>query len=90
MLSKSSGTAFKIIFDTLISLGACHLIIIGVVVYKKSMTLEVFLEYLSKFSTFPYGIIFGSKIYRVIGALVTLETSLKVPTGPFLTILCNF
>ena len=44
VLRKSSWTTFKIIFGTLSALGACHVTIIGGVVYKKSMIFELFLE----------------------------------------------
>ena len=42
VLPKSSWTTFKTIFETLSALGACHVTIIGGLVYKKSMIFEVF------------------------------------------------
>ena len=53
---------FKIIFETLSALGACHVTIIGGVVYKKSMIFKVFGVYLSEFLIFLHEIFFGSKI----------------------------
>ena len=41
VLSKSSWTTFKTILETLSALGACHVTIIGEVVYKKSMIFKV-------------------------------------------------
>ena len=55
-------------------------------VYKKSMIVEVFWEYLSKFFIFLHQIYFDSKILiyckniksLIMGDLVTLKTRLKV------------
>ena len=61
--------------------------IIGGVVYKKFMIFKVFGVYLSEFLIFLHEIFFGSKILPsscdnikilIMGALVTLETRLKV------------
>ena len=62
VLSKSSWTTFKIIFEALSALGACHVTIIGGVVYKKSVIFKVFGVYLSEFLIFLHEIFFGSKI----------------------------
>ena len=62
MLPKSSWTTFKTIFETLSALGACHVTIIGGVVYKKSTIFQIFLEYLSEFLIFLHKNIIGSKI----------------------------
>ena len=70
MLQKSSWGTFKTIFETLSALGACHVTIIGGVVYKNSMIFKVFGVYLSEFLT-------NIKIL-IMGALVTLETRLKI------------
>ena len=53
---------FKIIFETLSALGACHVTITGGMVYKKSMIVKVFGVYLSEFLIFLHEIFFGSKI----------------------------
>ena len=42
VISKYSWTTFKTIFETLSTLGVCHVTIIVGVVYKKSMIFEVF------------------------------------------------
>ena len=42
MLPKSSWTTFKSVFDTLFALGACHVAIIGGIVYKKIIIFGVF------------------------------------------------
>ena len=44
VLPKFSWTTFKTIFETLSALGACHVTIIGGVVFKKCMIFEVFLR----------------------------------------------
>ena len=49
-------------FKTLSALGACHVTIIGGVVYKKLMIFKVFGVYLSEFLIFHHEIFFGSKI----------------------------
>ena len=64
VLPKSSWTTFKIIFETLSALGACHMTITGRVVYKKSMIFEVSWAYLSEFLIFLHEIFFGSKILQ--------------------------
>ena len=60
---------FKTILETLSALGACHVIIIGMVVYKKSMIFKVFGVYrkipnvspglIEVFKHFWGGLIFG-------------------------------
>ena len=62
VLLKSSWTTFKTIFETLSALGACHVTIIGGVVYKKFMIFKVFGVYLSEFLIFHHEIFFGCKI----------------------------
>ena len=62
VLQKSSWGTFKTIFETLSAMGACHVTIIGGVVYKKSMIFKVFGVYLSEFLIFLHEIFFGSKI----------------------------
>ena len=62
VLKKSSFTTFEAIFKALSALGACHVTIIGGVVYKKFMILKVFGVYLSEFLIFLHEIFFGSKI----------------------------
>ena len=62
VLSKSSWTTFKTIFETLSAVGACHVTIIGGVVYKKSMIFKVCGVYPSEFFIFLHKIFFGSKI----------------------------
>ena len=53
---------FKTIFETLSALGACHVTLIGGVVYKKSRIFEAFGVYLSEVLIFLHEIFFGSKI----------------------------
>ena len=69
-------------------MGACHVTIIVGMVYKRSIIFEAFWEYLGKFLIFFRKIFFVAKSYLVVvininilimDALVTLETSLKVP-----------
>ena len=60
--SQSSLTTFGTIFETLSALGACHVTIVGGVVYEKFMIFKVFGVYLSEFLTFLHEIFFGSKI----------------------------
>ena len=88
VLPKSSWETFKTIFEALSALGACHVTIIGRVVYKKSMIFKVFGVYLSEFLIFLHEIFFGSKILPsscdkhqnlIMGALGSLEMRLKVP-----------
>ena len=62
VLLKFSWITFKIIFETLSALEACHVTITGGVVYKKSMILKVFGVYLSEFLIILHEIFFGSKI----------------------------
>ena len=62
VLPKSSWTTSKSIFETFSALGACHVTIIGGMVYKRSMIFEVFWEYLGKLLIFLCEIFFGSKI----------------------------
>ena len=62
VLPKSFWTTFKIIFKALSALGACHVTVIGGVVYKKSMIFKVFGVYLSEFLIFLHEIFLGSKI----------------------------
>ena len=65
ILPKSAWTTFKTIFGTLSALGACHMNIIGGLVYKKSMIFKVFVVYLSEFLIFLHEIFFGSKILPI-------------------------
>ena len=88
VLPKSSWTIFKTIFETLSALEACHVTIIGGVVYEKSIIFEVFENISVNFqSLFVRSfLLVGSDRVLVIntksfimGALATLETRLKVP-----------
>ena len=81
-------TTFKTIFETVLALGTCHVTIIEGVVYKKSMIFEFSCEYLSEYVTFLCKIFLVARSYLVVviniktltmGALVTLETRLKLP-----------
>ena len=51
-VTKFSWATFKTIFEILSALVACHVIIIGGVVYKKSMIFKVFWVYLSFWYSF--------------------------------------
>ena len=100
VLSKSSWTNSKLIFKTLSALGACHVTIIGGIVYKRSMIFEVFESNLGKFLIFLREIVLVARSCLVvvinikiliIDALVTLEASLKVPIlAVFLRFLASF
>ena len=54
----------KQILEALSAFGACHVTIIGGVVYKKSMIFKVFGVYLWEFLIFLHEIFFGSKILQ--------------------------
>ena len=59
---KSPWATFKTIFETLSALGACHVTIIGGVVYKKFVIFKVCGAYLGEFLIFHHEIFFGGKI----------------------------
>ena len=88
VLSKSSLTTFKTIFETLSVLEACQMTIIGGVVYKKSINFEVFENISATFWYFFVKYFLIAKYYLfvvinikiwIMDALFTLETRLKVP-----------
>ena len=92
VLSKSYWTAFTTIFETLSALEVSHVTISGGTVYKRSMIFEVFGAYLSELLIFLHEIFFVAISCRVlviniksliVGALVTLETRIKVPILAF-------
>ena len=58
VLPKFSWTTFKTFFETLSALGACHVTIIGGVVYKKSMIFKVVGVYVGEFLILFHEIVF--------------------------------
>ena len=91
-VTKIFWETFKTTFETLSVLGGCHVTIIGGVVYKKSLISRFLKNISANFWYFIVKYFLVARSYCVLvmnikilikGALVSLETRLKVPILAF-------